>query len=186
MEPVTPELALVDPDLAARARQSSTTHAPTEAVVASEGRDASRSRSSELADDVDWTASSFRIAVVVLMVASAFLGPAVSDLMTRRSDAGASVPSAQIGSRRAPDLRVSPIRVLRWQGVAGATLYDLVLWRDGVRMLDIWPHVPRANVPTASLEPGTYRWVVYWTKSRGARGGAIGRGAFTIRAPVAP
>jgi hypothetical protein len=60
-------------------------------------------------------------------------------------------------------------RGLRWNAVAGATYYNLILWRDGTRILDLWPTTPRAVVPTTSvnhgprsrLSPGRYLWFVY-------------------------
>jgi hypothetical protein len=61
------------------------------------------------------------------------------------------------------------LRRLRWNAVAGATYYNLVLWRDGKRVLDLWPTSPRVVVPTtlvkhgpqARLSPGRYLWFVY-------------------------
>jgi hypothetical protein len=58
---------------------------------------------------------------------------------------------------------------LRWNAVAGATYYNLVLWRNGKRVLDLWPNSPYVVVPTTSvnhapqarLSPGRYLWFVY-------------------------
>jgi hypothetical protein len=61
------------------------------------------------------------------------------------------------------------LRRLQWNAVAGATYYNLVLWRDGKRVLDLWPTSPRVVVPTTSvnhrplarLSPGRYLWFAY-------------------------
>jgi hypothetical protein len=60
-------------------------------------------------------------------------------------------------------------RRLRWNAVAGATYYNVVLWRNGKRVLDLWPTSPRVVVPTTSvkrelqprLSPGSYLWFAY-------------------------
>jgi hypothetical protein len=62
-----------------------------------------------------------------------------------------------------------PSQTLRWSAVAEATYYNVVLWRDGKRVLDLWPTLPRVPVPTTSanhesrlrLSPGRYLWFVY-------------------------
>jgi hypothetical protein len=71
------------------------------------------------------------------------------------------VPPAVVGGQA--------LHRLRWNAVAGATYYNLVLWRDGKRVLDLWPTSPRVVVPSTSikhgtqarLSPGRYLWFVY-------------------------
>jgi hypothetical protein len=58
---------------------------------------------------------------------------------------------------------------LTWNAVAGANYYDVQLFRENVRILDLWPSTPHVTVPAAwvyggvhyRLEPGRYRWYVY-------------------------
>jgi hypothetical protein len=59
---------------------------------------------------------------------------------------------------------------LQWKEVTQATYYNVVLWRDGKRVLDLWPSSARAVMPTttsvgnephARLSPGRYLWFVY-------------------------
>jgi hypothetical protein len=80
-------------------------------------------------------------------------------------------------AKHASERLVAPVQVvggralhrLRWNAVAGATYYNLVLWRDGKRVLDLWPTSPRVVLPTTSvnhgpqarLSPGRYLWFVY-------------------------
>jgi hypothetical protein len=60
-------------------------------------------------------------------------------------------------------------RTLRWGSVANASYYNLVLWRDGKRFLDLWPTLSHVVLPTASVEngaqvrltPGRYLWFAY-------------------------
>jgi hypothetical protein len=80
-------------------------------------------------------------------------------------------------AKRARERPVAPVhagggralRRLQWNAVARATYYNLVLWRDGKRVLDLWPTSPRVVVPATSvnhgplahLSPGRYLWFVY-------------------------
>jgi hypothetical protein len=58
---------------------------------------------------------------------------------------------------------------LRWNAVAGTTYYNLVLWRKGKRVLDLWPTSAQAVLPSTwsyhgtqdRLVPGRYLWFVY-------------------------
>lgn len=50
---------------------------------------------------------------------------------------------------------------LRWQPVRGATLYNVILWRNGARALDLWPTAASVRVPEGRLAPGVYQWFVY-------------------------
>ena len=79
--------------------------------------------------------------------------------------------------------------VLAWPKAEGATLYDLVLWRGGRRMLDLWPETNHIDVHDTvaksgkRLPPGTYRWFVF--AGFGSRDDlrfrkALANGAFTI------
>jgi hypothetical protein len=58
---------------------------------------------------------------------------------------------------------------LSWAAVAGASYYNLIVWRNGRRVLDLWPSVNRTLLPTSwthegtsrTLAPGRYLWFVY-------------------------
>jgi hypothetical protein len=82
-----------------------------------------------------------------------------------------------LSATRASEPPVSPVHAvavragqhLRWKAVAGATYYNLVLWRNGKRVLDVWPTSPQAVLPSNwtdhgiqdRLVPGRYLWFVY-------------------------
>jgi hypothetical protein len=58
---------------------------------------------------------------------------------------------------------------LTWPTAPAASYYDFILWHDGRRVLDEWPRGPRAIVPVAwsfrgaayKLVPGRYVWFAY-------------------------
>lgn len=60
-------------------------------------------------------------------------------------------------------------RLLTWPRVPAASYYDFILWHDGRRVLDEWPSEPRSTVPVAwsfrgvtyTLVPGRYDWFAY-------------------------
>lgn len=59
--------------------------------------------------------------------------------------------------------------VVHWSPVPSATYYDLVLWRDGKRVLDLWPETATATLSATrtldgarkGLRPGRYLWFAY-------------------------
>jgi len=61
------------------------------------------------------------------------------------------------------------VETLRWNAVTDATYYNVVLWHDGKRFVDLWPVAPTVDLPTAQvnhgsqarLSPGRYLWFVY-------------------------
>lgn len=81
---------------------------------------------------------------------------------------------------------------LQWQPVAHATYYNVVLWRDGKRILDLWPRAPRVELPATSadhgphkrLSPGRYLWFVYpgfGTKPSRHYGALAGSGVLIVQ-----
>ena len=79
--------------------------------------------------------------------------------------------------------------VLEWPEAEGATVYDVVLWRGGRRMLDLWPQTNRLDVRAAAakagkrLAPGTYQWFAF--AGFGSRddlrfGEPLANGTFTV------
>ena len=98
------------------------------------------------------------------------------------------------GSAQSPTLAgespegAAPV-TLEWPSVGGASVYNLVLWREGRRVYDLWPEGNNVDVRAAvardgkRLEPGTYQWFAF--AGFGSRddlrfGKAIANGTFTI------
>jgi len=58
---------------------------------------------------------------------------------------------------------------LRWTKVAGATYFNVQIWRGKRKVLSVWPNVPRLRLrsswvfdgATLRLDPGTYTWYVW-------------------------
>ena len=81
---------------------------------------------------------------------------------------------------------------LKWRGVKGATFYNVILWRDRARLLDLWPTAPRARIPGSwsylgknrRLEPGRYLWFVFAGYGQGANrrlGSHVASGDVVVR-----
>jgi hypothetical protein len=194
MEPVSPELALVDPELAARARRQ--LPEPPDALarrppgptmpVAPASADPDRSLT-----DVARAATSLRFVVVAVMLASAFLGPVAVDLLSRSGNAGASGSGGESTAVPRPVTSVpgpgGPGVELRWQSVSGAVSYDVIVWRGGARVLDLWPTGSRVRIPYAALDPGRYLWFVYPRAGSGRGFGPLaGHGSFAVPETTAP
>lgn len=56
---------------------------------------------------------------------------------------------------------IGPVVEIRWRSISRATLYNVVLWRDGERTLDMWPRRAAIRIPKHRLAPGVYQWFVY-------------------------
>ena len=211
MERLSPELILVDPELARRARRelreprdclarssrlTSTLGAglvgPTLATDPSGG--ARRSVVPSVAPtlrrgDEARSLPSFRVVVGALLVALLVGSPAVELLraggenpllFTALEEPPARPPTADESD--APDGALS-IR-LEWPKVAGADFYDVVLWRDGRRVTDLWPRTNGVEIAKEpSLRPGTYQWFAFpaFTEGGGIRyGRSVARGEFRL------
>jgi hypothetical protein len=81
--------------------------------------------------------------------------------------------------------------LLRWRPVAGAAHYHFALWRNGTRVLDLWPARPSVAVPHEWVhngtryrtQPGKYLWLVYpgdGPKARGHYGPLVAAGVLVI------
>ena len=190
-EPLSPELALVDPELAASARAALPELRLDEwtprVAEALQPRPRSRARG--------W----LRGATVTVLVLSVTLNV---DLLTeRRSTAEAEAPAPGTVMAAPPRTKTSPggvkgavevrkttaktrsrLRVpprprsteavshasLRWPKAPGARSYDVVLWRRHRRVADVWttrPHVDLRTLPCVQRRPlaagGRYLWFVY-------------------------
>ena len=117
-----------------------------------------------------------------LLLAPLVLVLAIQQL-TRDEDMRPASASAEATATTAPDQSPPvnderPIRTeleLRWQPVRGATFYNVILWRDGGRALDLWPSEPAIDLSDKNVPHGKYRWFVYpaLPTERGPRYGAV-------------
>ena len=167
---ISPELVLVDPELAEVARL----HLPEpgsfgrrpQAASVEVAKSASRSSRHRW-----WLSQPLILLVFIGLIGSAlFIGRATS-----------SVPR--------PWLSQTDVQTITWQPVAGATYYDLVVWQDGRRVLDLWPTAAAVSVPTSAsgggdgLGAGRYLWFAYpglGAKSSKTYGALAGSGAFVV------
>jgi hypothetical protein len=81
--------------------------------------------------------------------------------------------------------------VLRWSAVAKATYYNVQLFREGRKILTLWPTKPTLQVPsswrftgtTFRLTPGVYRWYVwpgFGPRSANRYGKLLGTRSFVV------
>jgi hypothetical protein len=91
----------------------------------------------------------------------------------------------------APGARLKAPPVLRWSPVAKATYYNVQLFRDGKKILTLWPTKPLLQVPSAwrfagstfRLTPGVYRWYVwpgFGPRSASRYGKLLGTRSFVV------
>jgi hypothetical protein len=196
-EPVSPELVLVDPELAQRERARLRTPAPVPATSAPVARPAAL-----------WAASApphrrprpraapsrrrhSRVVVWATALALAVLGlqyvlqhespqPILGDTPVRTAARTAiQAPSAAppMGPpKQSIGLGATTLRTLAWAPVPGATSYELRLYRGSERILLKHTRSTRLTLPerwrhdgrSVRLEPGRYRWNV-WALSSGGK-----------------
>jgi hypothetical protein len=111
--PISPELCLVDPELAAWARlrgNESPRYTPPEPATAQP--------------------SKVRARAVPLLLTALVVSLALNVLTFTRT-------------RTNEDGRTE----LKWRPVAGAQGYDVILWRGGERVLDLWPTAAHVTLP---------------------------------------
>ena len=178
---ISPELVLVDPELRARLLSQLTSfdlpdvlrERPTiviaQSAVSSESVAPPKTR--------ERAHSERRRALLVTLVAASVTINALfiyskwnDDVRTAavppvaRAD---SSPASSSLSTTTTHLAVAP--TIFWHPVAGATYYNLVLWRGHRRILDLWPTSTRVFLPGAwvyhgvrgSVSPGRYLWFAY-------------------------
>ena len=210
MERLSPELILIDPEIARRARRelpeprdclatspSLTSTSGLDLVGLTLATDPSGGARRNVVSaaprlprvDEPRSLPSFRVVVGALLVALLVGSPAVEllrsggespPLFTAREEPPTRPPSAD--KSEAPDDALS-IR-LEWPKVTGADFYDLVLWRDGRRVTDLWPRTNGVEIAKEPpLRPGTYQWFAFpaFTEGGSTRyGRSVARGEFRL------
>jgi hypothetical protein len=199
---LSPELALVDPELAERARHELRIAAavresapqtlriaaaepqmpPVEApsTAGPEPRPARRHASLMRA------AAALAVPSIILNVALLRdQAPLITPPRTAHSVAGVAAASTSIvattvrpkpvpkrrpaaSGAAQPAHTVAAAKVLHWKKLAGARMYDVVIWRDGRRVRDVWTREASVSVRSiacagsgARFGPGSYLWFVY-------------------------
>jgi hypothetical protein len=171
---ISPELVLVDPELAEVARL----HLPEPGSFGRRPQPASvevTQSKSRSARQRWWLSQPLILLVVFGTIASAlFIGRAMS-----------SVPRPWLSQTGA-----NGVQTIAWPPVAGASYYDLVVWQNGRRVLDLWPTAAAVSVPLnasdrggSGLEAGHYLWFAYpgfGAKSSRKYGALTGSGDFVV------
>lgn len=83
--------------------------------------------------------------------------------VTPRSSLGAARTAVPVRTARFERPKLS------WRAVAGASYYNVIVWRKAERVLDLWPVHNRTLLPgrwtskgvSRTLSPGRYLWFVY-------------------------
>jgi hypothetical protein len=193
--PISPELVLVDEALGDAARRVLTAPAtlrfastrtdrrlvsggppaplPRRAGIEHRSRRGARRRSPGLI--------SLLVAAIVLVVSALVLGSTFDT--TRGLDAE---PSAAVTASHGTDVGRSPHTrsvTVHWRPVRDVDFYDVIIWRGGKRVRDLWPKSATMTLSAQELPPGTYRWFVYPARRHGSGyrfGRLVGSGTLTI------
>jgi hypothetical protein len=199
--PLSPELALVDPELAERAREvlRIAAAAPERAgqalrIAAAEPRipavEAPATaeplpRPARRHASLIRAAAALAVPSIILNVAllrdrapvvipplRAHSGVAAASTSivatTVRPKAASKHPPTASGGAAKPARTVEAPKVLRWKKLAGARMYDVVIWRDGRRVRDVWTRTSSVSVRSIAcatsggrFATGSYLWFVY-------------------------
>jgi hypothetical protein len=104
-----------------------------------------------------------------------------------------SSPVRATSALRAPaaGARLASPPLLRWSAVPKASYYNVQMFRDGKKILTVWPSRPTLRVPSAwtfsgapfRLTPGVYRWYVwpgFGPRSANRYGKLLGARSFVV------
>ena len=151
MNALSPELALIDDEIDRRAESARAVHTNPELLPSPSVQ--LQARRATLPVAVVFACFAV-LAVTLLLVGPGDRAPVSRDLTARTSDS--------------PEGRTAP--KLHWKPVPNAQFYNVILWHEGERVLDLWPTEPFVSVSTKELPPGHYEWFVYPRLGRGAKG----------------
>jgi hypothetical protein len=205
MEPISPELCLVDPVLARRAREL--LPPLDDGLPPPSPAPAPAARHSRLRRVGGWAlAASLLLNVALLWPKSTAETPVLSPAPapapapkaarsptkrpTPKRTGGVLAAKAQAkrSTRPAKPRVIRKRRVLSWRATPHAGLYDLVLWRGHKRVADLWPTKSKVSVATVAcgagkrLAKGRYLWFVYPVVDRASHryGALAGWGAVEL------
>lgn len=178
-EPLSPELALVDPELAERARRA-LPEPLAEAEPPPSPRPAARARASVVRKLGTGVLLSSLFLNVVLLREKLDPAPAARPSIAVVAGAEAELPPASQTTTTAntattkkpvPPKRLKVVRrMLSWPAAPSAVAYDLIVWRGKRRIADVWTSRPRLSVTSLRcarrVAPGRYLWFVYPVRSR--------------------
>jgi len=173
---LSPELALVDPELAAAARAL----VPEPRFVPP-----TRPRQIRRVGARSWRLDRRDLATAVVGL---FAGAAIATGLARTG-----TPTVQATAGPAVTSPAHTPAAIRWASRGAVPYFDFVLWRDGRRILDAWPMTPNTVVPAEwtyrgkryGLSPGRYAWFVYpgvGRRSDARYGPLTASGQFTVAA----
>ena len=182
LEPISPELALVTPELAARARAALPELDPDAWIPRPFDRTASAVAvevSEELAEPGFAHTLAQLVRWTLIAVAVAFL---------------ATTAMTALGGDSQPELVDTPAVVrptVSWPDAEGADYYNFQLHRGGRKVWDAWLTTERITLPKAwtyagiprQLEPGIYIWFVwpgYGPRAKSDYGPLLRRGILTV------
>jgi hypothetical protein len=175
-EPLSPELALVDPELAERARRALPDPLVEEAPpVASPGARMPATIFRKLGTGVLF--ASLFLNVVLLRekldpgATAQPASPAIAVVAGTETQIPPASKPAKAPARPAPRQRPKlSRRTLSWRAPRRAVGYDVILWRGHRRIADVWATKPHLSVDALRcgrrLAPGRYLWFVYPVRSR--------------------
>jgi hypothetical protein len=181
-EPLSPELALVDPELAERARRA-LPEPPLEAEPPSPpappARPSRPPRELVRRLGVGVLLGSLFLNVVMLREkldpapAARPAQPTVAVVAGAEAEAPPKAKPAQATAKPAPRQRPKVARrTISWPAAERAVAYDVIVWRGHRRIADVWTEKPRLDVAVLrcghQLAPGRYLWFVYPVRSRAA------------------
>ena len=187
VEPISPELALVDPALRREVRSIARAQRERTFAVLADAPPVTTGAVPPDAAARTWRrpSKSMLLAVGALAVVAAFVATAMLTPRLRQERVSTQEPKAAAdgpAERRAPavlpqreltqatrrvNLKVSARRPLSWTPVRYATFYNVVLVRGSSRVLDLWPRKAELTLSTlrhrggSHLRAGQYHWFVY-------------------------